>query len=335
MIRVATIGTNYITDWFATALLTSPLYEYAAVYSRKMETGKAFADKYGVKKVYDNLDELAEADDIDVIYIASPTAYHYAHAMMMMNNGKHVMVEKPIASNSEELSLMLQAAKDNNVIMMEMMRPAHAPGNKTIIDNLSKLGDIRIATLQYCQYSGRYDSYKKGIIENAFKPELSNGSIMDIGVYPIHTLAQVFGMPESIKTDVFHLSNGCDGAGAIMAHYPDKICQVLYSKVTDHKTPSQIQGEKGCMLIETIPFPKKITILYRDGSVEDVPVWEDEREVSGNNMIYEIEDFAKLMEEGKVDHDYLKASIVEMKIIDEARKQVGIIFPADKIREML
>lgn len=91
---------------------------------------------------------------------------------------------------------MIQAAKENQVVFMEAMKSVHTPGFKAMKEHLPKLGTVRRATIQYCQYSSRYDKFKNGIIENAFKPELSNGAIMDIGVYCVHFLAALFGMPE-------------------------------------------------------------------------------------------------------------------------------------------
>ena len=81
---------------------------------------------------------------------------------------------------------------------MEAMKNVHSPGFHAMMDNLYKIGTVRRATIQYCQYSSRYDKFKKGIIENAFNPKLSNGALMDIGSYCIHFLASLFGKPEKI-----------------------------------------------------------------------------------------------------------------------------------------
>lgn len=130
------------------------------------------------------------------------------------------------------------------------MKNVHSPGFGAILDNLYKIGDVRRATIQYCQYSSRYDKFKNGIIENAFNPKLSNGALMDIGSYCIHFLASLFGRPNKILSDSIILSNGVDGAGSIIASYGDKQAEIMYSKITDSKMPTQIQGEKGCMIIE-------------------------------------------------------------------------------------
>lgn len=328
MIRLATIGTNFITDWFMEGVQELEEIKLVAVYSRSLQKGKAFAAKYHVDKVYDNYEEMAQDSEIDAVYIASPTYMHYAHSITMINYGKHVLCEKPVCSNKEELDLLIHAAKENNVVFMEAMKNIHSPGFQAMKDHLHKLGTIRRATIQYCQYSSRYDKFKNGIVENAFNPKLSNGALMDIGSYAVHFLAALFGRPKKILSDSIFLENGVDGAGSILASYGDKQAEVIYSKITNSKLPTQIQGEDGCMVIEECPILKKITIYGRDGSMEELSF-----DFRDNPMIYETKDFIRLIKEGNIDHEFLPWSEMEMEILDEVRRQNHIVFPADKIRE--
>lgn len=271
---------------------------------------------------------MAKDPEIDAVYVASPTYMHYTHSITMINYGKHVLCEKPVCSNREELDILIKAAKEQGVVFMEAMKNVHSPGFHAMMDNLHKIGTVRRATIQYCQYSSRYDKFKKGIIENAFNPKLSNGALMDIGSYCIHFLASLFGKPEKILADSLFLENGVDGAGSVIASYGDKQAEIIYSKITDSKLPTQIQGENGCMIIEQCPIIKKITIYYRNGETEELQF--DKRD---NPMIYETKDFIRLIKEHKVDHQFLRSSEIEMDITDEVRRQTGIVFPADKIRE--
>ena len=128
--------------------------------------------------------------------------------------------------------------------------------------------------------------------------------------------------------DSLFLENGVDGAGSVIASYGNKQAEIIYSKITDSKLPTQIQGENGCMVIEQCPIIKKITIYYRNGETEELQF--DKRD---NPMIYETKDLIRLIKEHKVDHQFLRASEIEMDITDEVRRQTGIVFPADKIRE--
>ena len=242
-VRIGTIGTGKIVRRFLEGVSKCPLLEYQAVYSRSEEKAKTFAAEYGVKKYYTTLEGMAQDPDIDGVYIASPNFLHCEQAVFLMEHGKHVLVEKPVASNERELERMQLAAGRNHVVFLEAMRSIFAPGYRAIQDNLFKLGQIRRVTLQYCQYSSRYDNFKKGIIENAFKPELSNGSLMDIGVYCVYALAMLFGMPDKIQAQGIFLENGVDGAGTIIGIYPDKQAELVYSKITDRRSATGMEKQ--------------------------------------------------------------------------------------------
>ena len=128
---------------------------------------------------------------------------------------------------------------------MEAIRSIFTPGYQALAKHLPKLGTIRRASFHFCQYSSRYDKFKSGIVENAFNPIFSNGALMDIGVYCVHPLVRLFGMPEKIKTDAVLLENGIDGSGTILGVYKDMQAELVYSKISSSRIPSQIQGENG------------------------------------------------------------------------------------------
>ena len=204
---------------------------------------------------------------------------------------------------------MLAAAEKAQVVFLEAVRQIYMPGFQAIQENLHKLGTIRRASFSYCKYSSRYDNYKNGIIENAFNPNLSNGSLMDIGVYGVHMLGAFFGMPERIQSAGLKLSNGVDGEGTILAEYAGMLAEVTYSKISDLNIPAQIQGENGTMLIEQMTEPVKLTIISRDGSEEVIELPETEPP-----MVHEIRKFAELAEAGTVNHKYLENSRIPEKI---------------------
>lgn len=199
MIRYGTIGTNFIVDRFQEAAMENPGLHYSAVYSRNQETAGNFAAKYGVETTYTDLNAFACADDLDAVYIASPNSFHYEQAALLLSHGKHVLCEKPVTSNARELEHLIQLAGQNNVILLEAIRSIFTPGYQALAKHLPKLGTIRRASFHFCQYSSRYDKFKSGIVENAFNPIFSNGALMDIGVYCVHPLVRLFGMPEKSK----------------------------------------------------------------------------------------------------------------------------------------
>ncbi|MCT8978620.1 Gfo/Idh/MocA family oxidoreductase [Clostridium sp. CX1] len=326
MVNFAVIGTNKITDEFIKAASLIEDFKLNAVYSRTEEGGRAFAERYGIKNVFTDLQEMAKSDCIDAVYIASPNSFHSEQAIICLNNKKHVLCEKPIASNVSELNSMILTAKSNDVLLMEAMKTTFLPNFKAIENNIHKLGKIRRYFASYCQYSSRYDLYKEGKAVNTFDLKFSNGAIMDIGTYCIHPLVRLFGMPKDIKSTALKLPSGVDGEGSLVLSYEDMDGVIMYSKITDSHVPCEIQGEKGSMIIDKINNTEKVQIIYRNGDVEDlsVPQLKD-------TMYYEAKEFIDLIKnnEKQSEVNSYSQSLKVMKIIEISRKETGIIFPAD------
>ena len=324
MIRFGMIGTGKIAEKFWQANRYGKDFELTAVYSRTLERARQFGFQKGQLQYFDDLEAFANSDCIDAVYVASPNCCHYEQVMTLLKAGKHVLCEKPMASNLEQAQEMFAEAEKQNLILLEGMRSIYAPSFQKMIPYMETLGTIRRATLQYCQYSSRYDNYKRGIVENAFKPELSNGALMDIGVYVVSCMIRLFGAPKSIQASGVKLHNGVDGAGTILMEYPDMIGEAIYSKITDSAMPSQIQGEDASMLIQEIENVKDLRIV-RKGVVQSIHF-----EQSDNILNYETQEFIKMIKTGMGWEKSKEITLETMKVLDEARKQLHIVFPADK-----
>ena len=324
MIRFGMIGTGKIAEKFWQANRYGKDFELTAVYSRTLERARQFGFQKGQLQYFDDLEAFANSDCIDAVYVASPNCCHYEQVMTLLKAGKHVLCEKPMASNLEQAQEMFAEAEKQNLILLEGMRSIYAPSFQKMIPYMETLGTIRRATLQYCQYSSRYDNYKRGIVENAFKPELSNGALMDIGVDVVSCMIRLFGAPKSIKASGVKLHNGVDGAGTILMEYPDMIGEAIYSKITDSAMPSQIQGEDASMLIQEIENVKDLRIV-RKGVVQSIHF-----EQSDNILNYETQEFIKMIKTGMGWEKSKEITLETMKVLDEARKQLHIVFPADK-----
>jgi scyllo-inositol 2-dehydrogenase (NADP+) len=326
MIRFGVIGTNWITDSFITAASLHKDFQLSAVYSRSQEKATEFASKYGVNLTFTNMEDMAKSNDIDAVYIASPNSYHAEHAITMMKGKKNVLCEKPIASNTRELRQMIQTAKENDVLLMEALKTTFLPNFHAIKDNLHKIGPVRRYFASYCQYSSRYDAYKEGTILNAFKPEFSNGSLMDIGVYCLYPLVSLFGKPLELQANGFLLETGVDGEGSVILKYQDKEAVVLFSKIANSYLPSEIQGEEGSIVFDKVNPPDEVKVYYRHGEVEDIA-----REQSYPPMYYEAKEMIELIQQGKKESDVnsYATSLVVMEILDEARRQMGVKYPTD------
>ncbi|MBE6054851.1 MAG: Gfo/Idh/MocA family oxidoreductase [Clostridium sartagoforme] len=326
MINIGVVGSNFITDRLIEGASVVRDANIAGMYSRTEERAKEFANKHGIKNTFTSLEEMAKSDLIDAVYIASPNALHASQTILFLKNKKHVLCEKAFASNTREVDEMIKVAKENNVVLMEAMKTTLLPNFKVIKENIHKIGKVRKYFASYCQYSSRYDKYKAGEVLNAFKNELSNGAIMDIGVYCIAPMVNLFGMPKTIKANGIMLRTGVDGEGSIVFGYDDMDGAVIYSKISNSYIPSEIQGEEGSIIIDRVNGFNNVKILYRDGREEDLTL-----EQNNADMCYEVEEFINLIKSGEKESkiNTLQISRDVIAVIEEARKQIGVIYPAD------
>ncbi|MFC5407021.1 Gfo/Idh/MocA family protein [Cohnella soli] len=327
MIRFGVIGTSWITDHFIDAGLTSDDFELAAVYSRTQENADAFAAKHNIPLTFTSLAALAASPDIDAVYIASPNVLHADQAITCMQGGKHVLVEKPAASNAREYEKMAAAAQENGVLLMEAMKSTFTPTFLAIRDQLEAIGPVRRYFASYCQYSGSFGEYASGGSPNVFDPAMSTGGLMDLGVYCLYPLIALFGEPERITAKGRLLDTGADVAGSLLLKYADMDAVVHYSKMTDSYARSEIQGENGTIVFEKISRPDFAEIRFRDGTTKTLTAPQ-----AKNAMTYEVREFIGLLNRGSKESTVNShaVSLATLRTMDEARRQMGVAFPADR-----
>ena len=264
------------------------------------------------------LDELASADDVDAVYIGSPNALHYEQALACIAGGKHVIVEKPFCATEAQALEVFRAAEAAGVVALEAMRPLHDPAFHAIEDALGEIAPIRRASLRFGKYSSRYNEILAGRATNIFDCNMASGSLMDIGVYTVEPMVEIFGMPSGLTSmttlldpTTRQLTHGpIDGCGSILASYGG---DVVRGSATE--APRE-QGDNGRVL--------------------DLPK-------SSNTMEYELTDFITAI--GGIDNvkeeiwetpagrhelgHYRDVTLVSLRIMDAVRQQAGITFPAD------
>lgn len=323
--RFATIGTNFIAREFRSAGEKLEGFSLAAVYSRSMDTARAFAGDERIDCLTD-LDELAARQDVDAVYIASPNRFHARQAEQMLRAGKHVLLEKPACPDKDTFSRLLTLAKEKNVVLLEAMRPAFIPGFLALREALELVGPVRRVSFTYCQYSSRYDAYKRGVVENAFDPSLCNGSLMDIGVYCVHALVALFGLPQQVLSLSNRLDNGLDSQGGALCLYPHMLADLSWSKIADHRRENEIQGEAGTLLIDSITNPKKVEFVGRDKVRRTLYHDPDPEFFAMHHEIRAFMDFAAICDGTRPWEQYNRVSEQTLTVMDEIRRQNGIDF---------
>lgn len=335
-IRFGVVGTNNITDWVIAGGRQDERFELTAVCSRSQERANEFAIKHEIPYTFTSLEEMAKSPQIDAVYIATPNYVHAKQSILCMDHGKHVLCEKPFASNAGEVRQMTEAARKNKVTLMEAMISTLNPNFKIVKEHLKHLGTIRRYFASYCQYSSRYDKFKEGIILNAFKPELSNGAMMDIGIYTVYPMVALFGRPQKIEAQGIKLHTGVDGQGAVNFQYEDMNATVLYSKIANSSLPTEIEGEKGNLILDKIHITNSVDLIPRQvvgqGQEQDNIPHSIGVSLEKSPYYYEIKEFIDLLEQGKQESlvNSWKNSLTTMEIMDEVRRQLGVRYPADE-----
>ena len=193
-------------------------------------------------------------------------------------------------------------------------------------EQIKAIAPVRRFVGNFCQYSSRYDRYKEGEVANAFKPELSNGALMDIGVYTAYPMVALFGEPDHVSANVMMLDSGVDGLGTMAIKYPELTADLMFSKITNSHVPSEVQGENGTIVIDKISDMQGLTRIDKDGTITNISV-----EQKQETMFYEIDHFVELIKAGQLESpiNSFENSLTTIKVLDQARKSVGLVFPAD------
>ena len=328
-VKFGIVGSNFITDRIIAAGRMDERFELAAVYSRTAERAAEYSALHGIPNTFTSLEEMASSPLLDAIYIASPNALHAPQTILCLERGKHVLCEKPLASNAREAREMVAAARLGGRVLMEAMKPTLTPNFQVVKEYLPRIGTPRRWFAAFGKYSSRYDALKRGELPNAFNPRLANGAAMDIGVYAIWPMVALFGAPEKVQATVVMLPTGVDGHGAVNFTYDggEMIATVLYSKMVDMALPWEIEGEEGTIRGNAINSIRQLEFRERGGEWREITCPEH----SGNDYSYEISHFIDLVEGGLEESpvNTHAGSIATMEIVDEIRRQAGIIYPAD------
>ena len=319
-IRLGIIGTNFVSDWLCDSVKIAEGIELSAVYSRTVETGNAFAEKHGIPRVYTDMEDFLSCG-IDAVYVASPNFCHFEQAKRVIEKGLHLLLEKPATLEKSQFEALIELAREKRVILLEAMRPVHDPALEDIREATSKIGTIRRAVFEYCQYSSRYDAFRRGEILNAFNPSYGNAAVMDLGCYAIAVCTALFGKPLKITSSSHKLHNGFEGMGKAVFDYGDFEADVVWAKICESTTQSHITGEDGSVLIGKVSTLDRVELVLR-GQEKQALISDRE----GLNMIYEVENFVKMVNGTLSPSPYHEITLTMLECIDEIRNQNDISF---------
>ncbi|MGN1432777.1 MAG: Gfo/Idh/MocA family protein [Ruminococcus sp.] len=319
----AVLGTGVIANQMAQALqkMGKKLY---AVANRTHSKALSFAEKYGVEKVYDTIDEVFTDENVDIIYITTPHNTHIQYIRKALENKKHVFCEKAITLNSDELEEAVKLAEENGVIIAEAMTIWHMPLYKKLwqIAQSGKLGKLQVIQLNF----GSFKDYDMS--NRFFNINLAGGALLDIGVYSL-SLARSFmsSQPTEIKSQVKFAESGVDEqASIIMMNDESEMATITLSLHSKQPKRAVISFEKG--YIEITEYPRADKAIIVDAETGDkTEINEGKTDLA---LMYEMEDMEHAINSGDVSGLKLDNTIDVMEIMTDLRKEWGLVYPEEQ-----
>ena len=318
----AVLGTGVVANQMAQAMQGVGCKLYA-VGNRTHSKAVDFANKYGIEKVYDDLNDMFYDDNVDVIYITSPHNTHIDFIMKALENGKHILCEKSITLNSVELEKALKKADGKNLVLAEAMTIYHMPIYKELKKRMDagKFGELRVIQMNF-------GSYKEYDMKNRFfNRNLAGGALLDIGVYALSFVRMFLNScPDQITSQVKLAPTGVDEqAGILLMNREQEMATVTLSLHAKQPKRGMISFDKAYVEMYEYPRGQKAVITYtEDGHTEEIVAG-----ATADALGYEVED----MEQAIAGHpELMKLELTEdvMKMMTRIRKDWGLTYPEEE-----
>ncbi|HEM5144853.1 TPA: Gfo/Idh/MocA family oxidoreductase [Streptococcus suis] len=317
----ATLGTGVIANELVQALqaMGGNLYSVA---NRTYDKGVEFAQKYGIEKVYREIDEVFEDPEVDIIYISTPHDTHINYLRKALNAGKHVLCEKSITLNSEELAEAIQLAEENQVILAEAMTIFHMPIYRQLSEVIAsgKLGDLKMIQMNF----GSYKEYD--MTNRFFNKNLAGGALLDIGVYALSFVRWFMTeKPSQVLSQVKLAPTGVDEqVGILLSNDAGEMATIALTLHAKQPKRGTIAYDKGYIELYEYPRGQKAVITYtEDGSQEVIEAGQTTEALS-----YEVADMEKAVA-GIENTMHLAYTRDVMEIMTQLRKEWGLVYPEE------
>lgn len=309
------VGLGDIAHGFA-EVFQSEHAELVAVGSRSMEKAQSFASKYDIPKAYGRYEDLYADNNIDIIYVATPNSYHAQDMKQILNAGKHILCEKAITMNKQELDEVLELAEQKGLIVAEAMTIYHMPIYTEIKKRIDsgEFGQLKLATAYF-------GSAKEANPKNRFfNPDLGGGALLDIGVYAL-SFVQYFlqSEPVDFSTLAKLFETGVDEMSTIS--YTTQ-AGTLGNVVMAFRGRLPKQGVVVCedayITFNSYPSADEALITYNDGREEIVRIGQ-----SDLRLRYEMENLTQMILTGQ-DYSFIELTKSVNMIMDQAALSWGM-----------
>lgn len=318
------LATGWIAELFTQDLITSNL-KVAAVGSRSTEKAQTFAKRFNIPNAHASYESLVADPDVDIVYIATPHPQHVNTALLALDAGKHVLVEKPFTLNADEAREITRLAGEKNLIVLEAMWTRFLPHMKRIheIIDAGMIGELRSLTAEHRQFLPADPKHRLNALE------LGGGALLDLGIYPISFAFDILGAPTSVASAARFKETGVDAEIAtLMQHEGGTISTTVSALDCAGPNVAVIYGTKARIEIASVWYaPTSFKVLDQQGTVIEAFT----ETVDGRGMQFQAFEMEDLVRSGKPSARMSpEDSVAIMATLDTIRKQIGLVYPTER-----
>ena len=321
-IRWGVVGAGAIAAAFVEDLTFLPDAEVVAVGARQAARAEAFAAEHGVRRAHGSYADLVTDPDVDVVYVSTIHPTHHDAAMLAIEAGKAVLVEKPFTMDAAEASSLVAAARAGGVFLMEAMWARFVPHMVRVRELLAEgaLGDVRLVIADHCQWFAGDPTHR------LLAPELGGGALLDLGIYPLSFASMVLGPPARVTAVSEPTVTGVDATTSMLLQH-DGGAHAVLTTTQSALGPNRaaIVGTDARLEIDSVFYtPTSFTLTRRDGSTER---FDEPHE--GLGLRHEAAEVMACLRAGRLESEGmpLDETVAIMETMDEVRRQIGLTYP--------
>jgi predicted dehydrogenase len=320
------LGTGGIADNFAADVALLPDAEVAAVGSRTAEAAEAFGARHGVAGRHGSYAELVADPEVQAVYVATPHPFHAANALLAIEAGKPVLVEKPFTMDAVEARRVADAARAAGVFCMEAMWTRFLPHMQRIRELLADeaLGELTGLAADHGQ------SFPDDPAHRLFAPGLGGGALLDLGIYPFSFASMVLGAPDTVRALATPAATGVDGTTSAVLTHPGGAHAVLTCS-SSGATPCRawLAGTRGRIEIDGVWYaPTSFTFRPAEGAPERFTTHPEVVQGEAKGLRYEADEVHRCLRLGLLESPVmpLDETVAIMGTLDEVRDQIGLVY---------
>ncbi|WP_189349862.1 Gfo/Idh/MocA family protein [Zhihengliuella salsuginis] len=323
-LRWGILATGGITRMFARDARAAGL-TVTAVGSRSIDSARAFAAEYSIPSAYGSYADLAAADDVDIVYVGTPHPWHYENALLALEHGKHVLVEKPFTLNQAEAIALRETARSRGLLLMEAMWTRYLPHMIRIREIIGSgaIGEVRALSADHTQSLPTDPGHRINALA------LGGGALLDLGIYPVSFAWDVLGRPETIQASARFGETGADTEIAtLFTHASGAVSTTVSAARSAGPNRAWILGTAGRIEIDPVWYAAADFTHYgADGAVVERFV----TGIEGRGMQFQALAAERFVAAGTLEGDELTLdeSVEIMGTLDTIREQVGLAYPQE------